>query len=284
MVPELRPRGIGEILDAGVALYRDRFKQLVITTAVVIVPLQVLATLVTLSAEPDHFTVSASGSPTPVYDSGSAAMHAAANLLVILLSLLARAFVVAATARMIGDAYVGADTQLEKPLDVLSSRILSVIGVTLLVAGSYFLGFLACIVGVLVPLTIFAVAIPALILEQVPVTRALGRSYELTKSHAGHVFAVVILSQLLTLVVQSGLGLLILLALRSSSSVTTLVLVNGLASAVAAILTTPFLATSTVALYFDLRIRAEGFDVQLLMQRVDARHARRAPAAAPLSR
>ena len=283
MVPDLRPRGIGEILDAGVALYRARFKQLVLTTAVVVLPLQALATLVTLSAEPDHFTVSASGSPTPVYDAGSASLHAAANIVVLLLSLLSRAFVVAATARMIGDAYVGAETPRTKPLDVLGSRIPSVIGVTLLVAGSYFLGFLACFVGVLVPLTVFSVAIPALILEHVRVTRALGRSYELTKAKAGHVFGVVVLSQLLMLVVQSGLGLLILLVLRSSS-VTAVVLVSGLASAVAAVLTTPFLATSTVALYFDLRIRAEAFDVQLLMQRVDARYARSAAAPTPLAR
>jgi hypothetical protein len=282
VVPELRPRGIGEILDVGVALYRARFKQLVLTTAVVILPLQVLATLVTLSAQPDRYDVSASGSPTPVYDAGSAAVGTAANIVVLLLSLLARVFVVAATARMIGDAYVGATDQT-KPLDVLGSRILSVIAVTLLVAGSYFLGFLACGVGVLVPLTIFAVAIPVLILEHVSASRALGRSYELTKPHAGHVFSVVILSQLLMLVVQSGLGLLILLVLRSSS-VTAVVLVSGLASAVAAMLTTPFLATSTVALYFDLRIRAEGFDVQLLMQRVDARHARGAGAPTPIAR
>jgi hypothetical protein len=283
VIPELRPRGIGEILDVGVALYRARFKQLVLTTAVVVIPLQVVATLVTLSAEPDHFAVSASGSPTPVYDSGSAALHTAANLVVLLLSLLSRAFVVAATARMIGDAYVGAETQRTKPLDVLGGRIVSVIGVTLLVAGSYFLGFFACFIGVLVPLTIFAVAIPALILEHVPATRALGRSYELTKPRAGHTLGVVILSQLLMLVVQSGLGLLILLVLRSSS-VTAIVLVNGLASAVAAVLTTPFLATSTVALYFDLRIRAEGFDVQLLMQRVDARYAGRAATPTPIAR
>jgi len=37
------------------------------------------------------------------------------------------------------------------------------------------------------------------------------------------------------------------------------------------VLTTPFVATAIVVLYFDLRIRDEAFDVQLLMQRNDAR-------------
>ncbi len=39
----------------------------------------------------------------------------------------------------------------------------------------------------------------------------------------------------------------------------------------AGILTTPFVATAIVVLYFDLRTRDEGYDVQLLMQRNDAR-------------
>ena len=48
---------------------------------------------------------------------------------------------------------------------------------------------------------------------------------------------------------------------------------QGIANTVVAVLTTPFLAAAIVACYFDLRIRNEAFDVQLLMQRNDARHA-----------
>ena len=44
---------------------------------------------------------------------------------------------------------------------------------------------------------------------------------------------------------------------------------QGIANAIAALLTTPFVAAAIVALYFDLRIRDEAFDVQLAMQRND---------------
>jgi hypothetical protein len=43
------------------------------------------------------------------------------------------------------------------------------------------------------------------------------------------------------------------------------VLAQSLANAVASVLTTPFVAAATVALYFDLRIRDEAFDVQVAM-------------------
>ena len=52
MVSELRPRGIGEILDTAVALYRARFRKLTLVTATVVIPVQVLSALVLLSAQP----------------------------------------------------------------------------------------------------------------------------------------------------------------------------------------------------------------------------------------
>jgi len=39
------------------------------------------------------------------------------------------------------------------------------------------------------------------------------------------------------------------------------------ANAISAAIVTPFAATAIVVLYFDLRIRDEAFDVQMLMQR-----------------
>jgi hypothetical protein len=58
---------------------------------------------------------------------------------------------------------------------------------------------------------------------------------------------------------------------RHGNSIVAIVIGQSIASAIAAILTTPFIATATVVLYFDLRIRNEAFDVQLLIQRNDAR-------------
>ena len=49
-----------------------------------------------------------------------------------------------------------------------------------------------------------------------------------------------------------------------------MVIGQSIANTIAGVLTTPFVATAIVVLYFDLRIRDEAFDVQLLMQRNDA--------------
>ena len=81
------------MLDAAVALYRARFGRLVRITLAVIVPVQILNTLVLLSAEPDSFRPNLTGGVSANYDSGSASMHLAATLLVLVLTVISTAFV-----------------------------------------------------------------------------------------------------------------------------------------------------------------------------------------------
>ena len=50
-------------------------------------------------------------------------------------------------------------------------------------------------------------------------------------------------------------------------NVTAVAIAQGAANIIAGLLTTPFVAAAIVALYFDLRIRDEAFDVQMAMAR-----------------
>jgi hypothetical protein len=143
-------------------------------------------------------------------------------------------------------------------------RFFAVIAVSLLVAVCQLVGLAFCFVGTFVPMVFFAATIPALILERRKAGSALGRSIELTKGHFWHVLGVVLTAALIGSILNSALaaGLNIF---AQSASPTTLVLAQSLANAVASVLTTPFVAAATVALYFDLRIRDEAFDVQVAM-------------------
>ncbi|MBA3565794.1 MAG: hypothetical protein H0W31_02955, partial [Actinobacteria bacterium] len=48
-VPQLRPLGIGEILDVGIKITTRHWRTLVLAVLVVVVPLELLGALVTLS-------------------------------------------------------------------------------------------------------------------------------------------------------------------------------------------------------------------------------------------
>ncbi|HUI48325.1 MAG TPA: hypothetical protein VL119_06495 [Acidimicrobiia bacterium] len=271
MVSELRPRGIGEILDSAVALYRARFRQLALVAAAVVVPVQTLSALVLLSAQPDRFSISVTGSVNPQYDSSNAAVQLAAVLVVALVTVLSTALIVAVCTRIVADAYIDRGTATREEVKAVRPRLFGVIGVSLIVLVSEAIGVAFCFVGLLVPLTVFAVAVPALILESVGVGTALGRSIELTRKNSMHVLGLVLTTQLLTGLLNVGLAEGVRLLLRAGSSTVALVIAQSIASAIAGVLTTPFVATAIVALYFDLRIRNEAFDVQLLMQRNDTR-------------
>jgi hypothetical protein len=271
VVSELRPRGIGEILDSAVALYRARFTRLIRVAAVVVIPVQLLSGLVLLSAQPDHYSISISGTATPQYDSSSVAVEFAALIVVLLVGVLSTALITAACTRVVADAYIGRTTEARDAFRAIGPRIFAIVGTALLVLVSEGIGLVFCFVGALVPLTFFAVALPVLILEGVGASAAIGRSVALTKAHVMHVVGLVLTTQLLAATLNIALANAASLVLRSGGGTVAVVISQTIANMIGGVLTTPFVATAIVALYFDLRIRDEAFDVQLLMQRNDAR-------------
>ncbi len=271
MVSELRPRGIGEILDTAVALYRARFAKLTLVAATVVIPVQVVSALVLLSAQPDHYNLNVTGTVSPQYDSGSVAVAFAAVIVISIVSVLSTALITAVCTRIVADAYIDHESVTREAVRVVRPRVFAIAGLSILVIICEGLGFLFCIVGVLVPITVLAVALPVLILEGVGVGAAVSRSVNLTKANAGHVLGVVLTARLLVIVLNGALAVGVNYLLRSGDSTVGAVIGQSVASTIAAVLTTPFAATATVALYFDLRIRNEAFDVQLLMQRNEPR-------------
>jgi hypothetical protein len=261
MVPDLRPRGIGEILDAAAALYRAQFGRLVRYAAIIVVPVQAFLAIVLLSAQPDHFSVGFTGSATPQFNTNSARL--AATAVVFVVGIITNAFIVAVTTRIVANQYVE-HAESARLLSNTGRRFFAVMGVSLLVAVCQLVGLAFCFVGTFVPMVFFAATIPALILERRGVGGALGRSIELTKRHFWHVLGVVLTATLIGSILNSALAAGLNIFARSASP-TTLVLAQALANAVASVLTTPFVAAATVALYFDLRIRDEAFDVQLAL-------------------
>jgi hypothetical protein len=265
VIPELRPRGIGEILDAAVALYRARFGQLVRYTAIVVVPVQIFLTIVLLSAEPDRFSVTFNGSATPQLESDRAQL--AATFVVLMVGVLTSAFVAAVTTRVVADEYVGFQESGAAAARTGARRFLAVLGVGVLVALAELVGLLFCGVGWFAAQALFAVAVPVVILERRRVFASMRRSTDLTRSHFWHVLGVVLSASLLGALLNAVLAAGLNVWSSRGGSTTSVVIAQGVANTVAALLTTPFAAAATVALYFDLRIRDEAFDVQMAMAR-----------------
>ena len=265
VIPELRPRGIGEILDAAVALYRARFGQLVRYAAIVVVPVQVLLTLVLLSAQPDQLQ------RDDQRQRDAAVRHepgrsSAATFVVLVVGVLTHAFVVRGDdARSSPTSTSATPSRPRRRRAPPPAAFFAVIGVGVLVglvrarrarSSASSASFAAQ--------ALFAVAIPVVILERRRVFAAMGRSVELTRSHFWHVLGVVLAREPARA--------------RCSTSRSRPRSTSGRRTAAARPRSRSRRASPTPSrrcsprrssrprsstLYFDLRIRDEAFDVQM---------------------
>ena len=98
--------------------------------------------------------------------------------------------------------------------------------------------------------------------------KALRRSRGLVKGRWWATFGTLLVATVLSGIVQSVLsGLLVGVTVTGGNDLAQAA-AQAIATTVGSVLTTPFTAAVVTVLYFDLRVRKEGFDLELLAQRV----------------
>lgn len=269
--PQLRPLGIGEMLDAAIKIFIRNFKALVLCAAVVVVPLQILAGFVRLSALTDATTTTTtSGATTTTVDTGALGLQLAALLVTTAVLLLAQLFATAACMKASSDAYLGQKADAPSSLRFAAGRLPSLLWLGLLVGVPTFIGLGLCIAPGLWLLASWAVAVPALLIEGARGTKAIGRSWTLVRGRRWPILGVLLLAYLLSSVLSSILGVGVLGASGFDTNSVTYVVLSTISSAITTSLTVPVYATIVALIYFDLRVRHEGFDLALLAQHVGA--------------
>jgi hypothetical protein len=274
----LRPLGLGEILDNAIQVYRNNFRALVAMTAVAVVPLQIVSVLVNLSARPSHTTTTTTSngfsfSTTTSTDSHDAAVRLVAFLVIAVLTLAAGRFAVGACTRGIADAYLGgAKADARTSLRVAFHSLGSLLWLELLAIPAILVGLVFCIAPGIWLWVSWLVATPVLLVEGVRGTHALRRSFALVKPRWWPTFGLAVVAALLTGAVATTLRLLlvgVVLATRDPSS-TAYIVSAGAVGAVSSLFTTPLIAAAYVIVYFDLRVRNEGLDLQMVLANLDS--------------
>jgi hypothetical protein len=274
----LRPLGVGEILDRAIQVYRQNFRALVTMTAAVIIPLRVVTVLINLSARPGTRSAGSNtfggiqfgGTTTNAHD---AAVRLAASLIVVVLGLGAGALAVGACTRGVSDAYLGgAKADAGASLRVALRSLGSLVGLELLMVLGASLGLVFCFAPGVWLWTSWIVATPVLLVEGLKGTHALQRSFSLVKNRWWPTFAVVLVAALLAGAVGSALSFAlvgVIFATRDTNS-TAYIISSGAIAAIASLITTPFVAAAYVITYFDLRVRYEGLDLQMVLANLDS--------------
>ena len=297
-VPRLRPLDAGQKLDAAIKLAVRQFGTLTAIVLVVLVPINLVSFLITLSTLPEDFTAGGQFGPGASPDSGSDAPgdFVAGQLVVTLLSFVSFFLVPAVCLRAVAHAYLGEPVSWRDSLSHAFRRLHSILWIVLLIGVALvvvtFVDAFFIVLGAIFPLFLLVVipaamapylyigvswtlALPVLLLEGVKGVSALGRSHSLVAGRWWRTLGLLFLAWLLVLFVSgvvAGLLAGVTYAVGEENSVTAVGL-NFLANLGGSVITTPFLATVAVVLYFDLRVRKEAFDLQVLAQEMGGRPA-----------
>ncbi len=273
----MRPLNVGELLDASFAAVRRNFAALVLCTLVAVVPVSIVNTLVQASTSEHAFDFLAD---TTVRDD-SVGVYVAGLIVTNLLTLVAFSLATAACLRTVGGDVVGSRVGARESLGYAASRLGPLVLVSLLYLLSLLLGVLMCLIGIVWMFVLFALATPAVLFEDHRGVAAMRRSRDLIAGNWWRVFGVMLIMYLIVAVLTGILAaaLTSLVLVNSDSEVLNAVILTA-ANIVSYALTLPLVAATITHVYFDLRVRKEGFDLQLLAQRIGPETAGAPPAPA----
>ncbi len=264
-VVALRPLGIGEMLDAAIKVYRTRPRQLVLATAVVVAPAILVQTLVQLSAgDPQALTETDAATGLPTVDARAFFLYLGGAFASVVILLVANSLALAGTTRISVGAYLGDDTDWRESLRFAVRRLWPLLGVLVISSVGLIVGLLLCLAPGIWLQGIWAVAVPALLVEERGAIDSLRRSAQLVRGGFWRVLGAILLGSLLASLLQGVLTAPVVgLQLAGTSFLVTSILL-GVVQLVGVALTTPYVAALTAVIYVDLRVRKEAFDLELL--------------------
>lgn len=135
-------------------------------------------------------------------------------------------------------------------------------------------GVFAAMIGCWVFALRYVVSVPALVLERVPAREAIRRSVQLTQGYLGRAFllalCVMVVIYASLAVFQMPFLIVALMAPPLSATAFWLNIAGAVSGSIGTTLTTPVAIVGFAVLYYDLRVRKEALDLQVMMGALDA--------------
>jgi hypothetical protein len=254
-VPRFEAMTTGALLDRAFRLYTGNFSLMLGITAAAYVPFYLIMLIVESSlAAQVH---AASG--------GLSTLLFQISFMILWASI---AFPIAggAATYAISERYLGNDVRIGEALRMTLSRFwtLSVAQITATIRVMF--GFLLLIVPGILWLLSYSLVVPAILVEDQKAIPSLRRSRDLVKGHRGKVFCVMFIINLLQGIPILGVNMISGLIFNTESG-SGAVLSSGIINLVSIFLT-PLGIVATILLYYDMRIRKEGFDLEMLSRAI----------------
>jgi hypothetical protein len=263
----LRARSVTEIVDAAFQLYKRDALEYVLVTGVAYAPL-IVAQLVFLRG----LTFANAQMLTSISPVTSIAL--------IIISVLAYALMSAALSRFSSDVYLERATGLGQVVRDVLPLVPRLIGATIVFGLVLMLGLLAIMIGAIVgslPVIFLGVLLSIfwafyaiarffavsqlIVLENLGIVAAFSRSGMLSQNRKGHI--------LLTLFLVFVIFIMLSFAVTMVAQVVGNIAANVVLQTLYTVVAYPLIGITQMILYYDARIRAEGFDIEVMTGALD---------------
>jgi hypothetical protein len=264
---DLRPLSVGEILDRTFTLYRENFVLFFGISAIPHMLVLVLNLAQTYLRFPGKQTVLDASKLTP--SMGAAAIIV--TLIGVVVGVVVYLLTQGATVTAVSELYLGRTMTIADSFRRVRGELGNLFGVILLNGLATIAAFICLIIPGFYVMCRLMVCIPAALVENIGPRASLDRSFELTKDNAGRAFLILLLYFALTyaaialFVLPFSIMMGVMAVKNHPEMLRSWMALTQIGTTVATVLVAPVLTIASAILYYDLRIRKEAFDLQMMM-------------------
>ena len=290
----LRPLGVGERLDAAFKAYRANFRTITLAICILAVPFAIVEAFIAYTTQPstpDIVNNQFPGSGVTVHWD-SLWTQIGGIFVILVLTWILTLWASAAAVQIVGRKLLGDPIKWSEALSESSRRlgslawisvlilagwivpigVVSGLGAAMFAANLHVLGVIIVVVGSLAFLPYafwyyvgLSLAVPVLMLEDIRGMAAIRRSFRLIRQTWWSVLGTLVLAGLITGFAGIVIGVIFaVLNLTSHSNAGLTIFFGAVQRVISLVLITPFSATVLVILAIDMRVRKEGFDLEIL--------------------
>ncbi|MGI8794415.1 MAG: hypothetical protein ACR2H3_14790 [Acidimicrobiales bacterium] len=251
---------IGDILDGAFKLFKANAKTVIVIVASITLPVQLLVNFLARDAFATGTNSFGSTTTTDVSSIVGALVATGIGLLVT-------PFIAGAVSRVVAASYLGHDIGPGAALKIALGRFGALLGSFILVHLAEFSGLIACLIGVVVTgpmfMALFVMTAPAIVVEELGPIEGMRRSWRLVRPRFWPVLGTALLAGLIAWFISNMLGGIPAFVVALANPWWGWIML-AVVSVLASLITEPIVAIVATLLYFDARIRHEGFDLELM--------------------
>lgn len=257
--------GVGEILDGAFKLYRANFKPIALVALAFSGPVSLVAAFAIRDVNGGLGLIDLISDPSLAEESGTfgSASQLVLQAVSTLILLMVGPLIAGVVAKAVATTYLGGQLTAGEAVRATWRRFPILLLAKLMVVLSEGVGLLGCIIGAVFIMGLWVVVAPAIVVEGLGPIQGMRRSLRLCSARYWPVLGIALLSALITQTLGGVVGGVptVIAAFIGYRWGFPLVAIGNVATAV---LVEPLTAIIATLVYFDLRIRQEGFDLQIM--------------------